>query len=210
MKQRYNISIILWIIWSIILIFSIFQWNNISSKDIILVEISPSQDLVSYQGNPEGIFWYTPAGKWYGTLISDRYILTAGHVVSNPRISYNITGLWEITVTANNIYFDEQLDMAVLHLSDAVAQEIDVVFASEYPQLWDKVISLWVWEKHWIITNISENTLTHTIPFSPGESGSVLLNKKNEILAINIASSQSEDIWYSVLIEPTSLSKFLQ
>ena len=210
MKQRYSISIILWIIWSIILIFSIFQCNNISSKDIILVEISPSQDLVSYQGNPQGIFWYTPAGKWYGILISERHILTAGHVANNPHISYDITGLWDTTVTANNIYSDEQMDIAVLYLSDAVDQEIDIVFASEYPQLWDEVISLWVWEKHWIITSISENTLIHTIPFSPGESGSVLLNKKNEILAINIASSQSENVWYSVVIESTSLSKFLQ
>ena len=209
MKPSYTSFVTCWILISIVLIFLFFQHTRSNTSNIILVTITASNTLDSYTHNPHGILSDLPPSFGYGVLISSEHILTAGHLASNTQADYSISGVWNTPLQANNIYLDEQNDIAILKLSAPLQKNISLKYASDI-KIWDTVTSLWSKIKHGAITQIAGRHITHTIAFYPWESGSVLVNKKNEILAINTASSQNEDIGYSVMVDATSLAKFLQ
>ncbi len=208
MQKIHQYSAISGIIISIILIFCFFQYQSSDTSDIILVHIQWADNIQSHAINPGGVLSRTPPGSGYGFLISHQHIITAGHVIGHHQKKYHVTHLWN-TLSATRVYLDEQNDIAILALDTPIYDTIDIHQAHDI-HLWDDVTSIWKWKKHGVITDIHNNIITHTIPFTPWESGSVLLNKKNEILGINIASSQNESIWYSVIPDITSLVKSLR
>jgi len=159
--------------------------------------------------------WYAPFRSPYenesigtGFFIKNGYILTCCHVVEDAiKIEITIPSIGKNRYEAKIISISSDYDLAILKTdyinenfleltnSDLINQG-DTVYAIGYPLGQDRLkIS------QGIISGYQGHLFQTDAPINPGNSGGPLINKNNQVIAINsqkIAANSADNIGYSV------------
>ncbi|MCH2189198.1 serine protease, partial [Candidatus Gracilibacteria bacterium] len=177
-------------------IFGLIGCSETIQKENFLVEIRNDTGVISREENPSAIFGSSINGNGYGIVLSSDTILTAHHVIPEKKKDIKIV-FGEQIHQAKKIKSDEKNDVALLETTQKIKGYSTAILSSKAPEVGEKVYILQDTQKTGEIIAFSGGLITHTIPLVPGDSGSPLLNKKGEVIGINIRAKTDSSLGYA-------------
>ncbi len=198
MKKIIIIFIILIIFFVIISYFFLFSSKNNIENNI--VKITKTSEISNIQNNPLWIFWEQKniwENTFNGFFIDKNTIITVEHWLSKSEKKIKIIDkFW------NNYYWeiilrDKKNDFAIIKTNKSF-KNFSKIKLSEKINNWQKIKSISFDKiKFWEIKKIENNKIFSDIIFESWESGSVIIDKKNNLVWINIWNDLSKNMWIS-------------
>ena len=197
-----------------------WEWKIVNIEEIkkSIVTILPEKTLISYNKNPKWIFKnYEENWIWTGFFISkDWKIITANHIINNKNTPYTVITHDKKQYKAKIIYQDEEKDIAILKIDQRNTMPLSI--QKKQIKVWKTTISFWTNPEtleiiynygHIIDINKKLDNMSNLIqisnPLSPWFSGGPTINSTWEVIWINYAIYQEENVtlpFYQILPQP--------